>query len=166
MLLFSISPSRFSLCTSIIFLRLVSHFMTITFNYLSCRLLIFTSLSSFSGTLLCSSILSIFLSFHFACLCVWLYVLGKIATSLSLWGVILCSTCLCSLEAHSPLSTRASHSMGFPYVCCLHPHAVVGLQLMCGEGGILGIYLALLQLHHPAIMEGFETLPHPGYTLD
>ena len=115
--------------------------MTITLNYLLGRLLISISLSSFSEVLSCSFILNIFVCLLFCpLLCVYLYILGRLANFLILekWPYI--RDVLQGPEAHSSLVTDA---LGVSPMWLHEPFCCGGANY-CGCTGIQGWSLAQL----------------------
>lgn len=116
--IFSTSLLKFSLCSSILFSKLVSIFMAIALNSLSGRLLISTSLRSFFlGSALFFGLESVF-SFCLS-LCVYLYALGTIATSFSLEVVGLYKSCFMWPKNTVFLGYRPRPSMDIPHVGCM-----------------------------------------------
>ena len=80
--------------------------------------------------------------------CVYLYVLGKKATYLSLKEVIFYRSC--SVWPRSTISCdhKARHSVGAPHVSCMHPQAVIRLWLLHRNSEVQGTHLAQLWSGH------------------
>ena len=133
--MFSSSLLKFTLCSSILLLSSVSIFIIIALNSFLGRLLISTSLSSFSDIMSCSFVWNTLLCLLILpnSLCFFL-VLGRLVTFPNLGEVALCRRHPLGPSNMLPLFIRAICSRGAPYVGWVYP-PVAGPTI---EGALVG----------------------------
>lgn len=134
-LMFYISSLNSSLCSSIPLLSLVSMFMTITLTFYQAE---YVFPFHFVPFLRICLVLLFEIYFYVSSFCltlyVYVYVLGKSATSSSLEGVAFCMRCPAGPETQSCLAPRARCSRILPYVGCMCPLVVLGPWLKYKDG--------------------------------